>query len=159
SRWRLYDPTFQAALNARRAEVWAAGADRLRSLIPKALDTLADELENKDSPNRLKAACELLKLAQPPGGAPGGRTDPEGIVQAIVKKKRNEAHGTLDALMDDGKGLPAFDKHVQETWRELEALVNEPEPTEEQPECEAERAMADGQPYTPWSTPDATPCQ
>src|SRR3954471_12816013 len=56
TKWRLYDPVFQAALNQRRAEVWSAGIDRLRSLIPKALDALADELENRESPNRLKAA-------------------------------------------------------------------------------------------------------
>ena len=39
------DPVFQAALNQRRAEVWAAGADRLRGLILKALDALAGELD------------------------------------------------------------------------------------------------------------------
>ena len=62
TRWRLYSPTFKAALNVRRAEVWSVGADRLQSLIPKALDVIADELEKPDNPNRLKAACELLKL-------------------------------------------------------------------------------------------------
>src|SRR5262245_37800326 len=51
AKWRLYDPVFQAQLNARRAEVWAAGLDRLRSLIPKALDALAAELENQNSPH------------------------------------------------------------------------------------------------------------
>ena len=34
SRWRLYNPTFQAALNARRQEVWGASADKLRSSCP-----------------------------------------------------------------------------------------------------------------------------
>jgi hypothetical protein len=38
TKWRLYDPVFQAALNRRRAEVWGAAADRLRSLIPTALN-------------------------------------------------------------------------------------------------------------------------
>src|SRR3954471_21019948 len=56
TKWRLYDPVFQAALNQRRAEVWTVGINRLRSLIPKALDVLAEELENRDSPHRLKAA-------------------------------------------------------------------------------------------------------
>src|SRR5215469_11514531 len=58
TKWRLYDLGFQAALNQRRAEVWGAGIDRLRSLIPRALDALADELESKESPNRFKAAVE-----------------------------------------------------------------------------------------------------
>jgi hypothetical protein len=45
TKWRLYDPIFQAALNRRRQEVWGSGIDRLRSLIPKALDALTDEVE------------------------------------------------------------------------------------------------------------------
>ena len=64
TKWRLYDPVFQAALNLRRAEVWGAGIDRLRSLIPKALDALAEEVESKDNPNRLKAARGVLRIAQ-----------------------------------------------------------------------------------------------
>src|SRR6516162_7609839 len=58
TKWRLYDPVFQAALNQRRAEVWGAAADRLRSLIPKALDALAAALEDPAHPGRLKAAAE-----------------------------------------------------------------------------------------------------
>src|SRR5262249_40639442 len=45
SKWRLYDPHFQAALHRRRAEIWGAAGDRLRSLVPKALDSLAGILE------------------------------------------------------------------------------------------------------------------
>src|SRR6516162_1193456 len=56
TKWRLYSPTFQSALNRRRAEVWGAGIDLLRCLVPKALDALAEELEKADSPNRMKAA-------------------------------------------------------------------------------------------------------
>src|SRR5580704_17997880 len=41
SRWRSHQPTFQAAPNARRQEVWCASADRLRSVPPRAFDTLA----------------------------------------------------------------------------------------------------------------------
>src|SRR5262249_37733874 len=62
-RWRLYAPLFRGALNRRRAEVWGAVADRLRSLIPKALDALAAALEDSAHPGRLKAAAELLRLA------------------------------------------------------------------------------------------------
>src|SRR5262245_29410682 len=44
TKWRLYDPVFQAALNRRRAETWGVGIDKLRSPIPKALDVLAEEI-------------------------------------------------------------------------------------------------------------------
>jgi hypothetical protein len=132
TKWRLYDPVFQAALNRRRAEVWGAGCDRLRALIPKALDTLADELDNRDNPNRLKAAVEVLKLAQLPSGAAGiGPTDAEEIVRGIVLTRRGRARGPLDDFAEDGKGLPSFDKHMRDTWSELEALAKEVETARE----------------------------
>jgi hypothetical protein len=129
TKWRLYDPVFQAALNRRRAEVWgAAAADRLRSLIPKALDALADALEDRANPNRLKAAGEVLRLVPLAKDAlHGGPTDPEEIVRAVVRQRRNRAPGTLDRLLDDGKGLPPLDQHVEQVWSELEAKVQEPE--------------------------------
>jgi hypothetical protein len=126
SKWRLYSPEFQAALNRRRAEVWGAGIDRLRSLVPKALDALAEELEKPDSPNRLKAAVEVLKLAQlPDGWQQVGPVEAEGIVRQVVRARRAQSPGVFDELTDQGKGLPPFDKHMDETWRELEERANE----------------------------------
>ena len=132
SKWRLYDPTFQAALNQRRAEVWGAGCDRLRALVPKALDALADELDNRDNPNRLKAAVEVLKLAQlPSGGAGIGSTDAEEIVRGIVLTRRGRARGPLDDLVEINKGLPTFEKHMRDTWDELEEMATEAETARE----------------------------
>jgi hypothetical protein len=128
TKWRLYDPVFQAALNQRRREVWAVGLDRLRALIPKALDVIAAELEKTDSPNRLKAAGEILRLARlPTDDVPTGPTDPEEVVRQVVERRRRQARGPLDDLGDDGKGLPPFNRQMQETWQELEALANEAE--------------------------------
>jgi hypothetical protein len=129
TKWRLYDPVFQAALNRRRAEVWGAAADRLRSLIPKALDALAAALEDSAHPGRLKAAAELLRLAPPTGSALDiGPTDPEQIVRGIVRQRRSAAPGPLDGLLDDGKNLPPLDQHVERVWRELEARAEETDP-------------------------------
>jgi hypothetical protein len=131
TKWRLYDPVFQAALNVRRAEVWGAGIDRLRSLIPKALDALAEELDCKENPNRWRVAGEIVKLAGLPGGAPHGPTEPDAIVRAIVVGRRSQARGALDDFVEDGKGLPPFEKHLAQTWQELEARaaeVEDPQP-------------------------------
>jgi hypothetical protein len=126
TKWRLYSPTFQAALNQRRAEVWGAGIDRLRCLIPKALDALAQELEDRDSPNRVKAAVEILRLAQLPAGWHQiGPAEAEEIVRQIVKARRAQTPGLLDTLAEDGKGLPPFEQHLADTWRELEEKANE----------------------------------
>jgi hypothetical protein len=124
----LYSPEFQAALNGRRAEVWGAGIDRLRNLIPKALDALAEELEKADNPNRLKAAVEVLKLVQlPEGWQQVGPAEAEGIVRQVVKARRAQTPGLMDELAEQGKGLPPFDKHMDDTWRELEERANEPD--------------------------------
>jgi hypothetical protein len=129
SKWRAYDPVFQAALNRRRAEVWASGVDRLRSLVPKALDALAEELDKPGSPNRLKAACEILRVAQLPTVATltTGPTDPQEIVRRLVVRRRREAHDPLDDVLDEDKGLPPFNRHVANTWLELQALAAPPE--------------------------------
>jgi hypothetical protein len=84
TRWRLYDPAFVAALNARRAEVWGAGVDRLRSLIPQALDVLATFLEAGAPAVRVRAAAVVLGLAKLPAPAPSGPTTPEDVIAVLV---------------------------------------------------------------------------
>jgi hypothetical protein len=130
SKWRLYDPVFQAALNRRREEVWGAAADRLRSLIPKALDALADGLESKHHPQRMKAAVELLRLASPANALPMGLTDPEAIVREIVANRRAAAAGSdLDDFVASvsNVNLPSFEEHVEQVWQELNARLAESE--------------------------------
>src|SRR5262249_33739036 len=116
------------ALNRRRAEVWSAGIDRLRSLIPRALDALAEELEKPGSPHRLKAAGEVLRLAQLPADALRvGPTGAEEIVRQLVERRRENARGPLDDLTDGHKDLPPFERHVADAWKELEALASAPD--------------------------------
>jgi hypothetical protein len=125
SRWRLYSPTFQAALNGRRAEVWSSGCDLLRSLIPKALTALAEEMDKPDSPNRVRAAAEILHLAQLPAKAlKVGPTDPEKIVRQTVEQRPSQVRTKLEDLLDEGNDLPPFERHLADTWRELEELAS-----------------------------------
>lgn len=60
TKWRNYDAYFQAELNRRRLELWGASVDRLRSLLPRALDALDDEL--RGGQQRWRAAIEILRL-------------------------------------------------------------------------------------------------
>jgi hypothetical protein len=127
TKWRLYDPVFQAALNRRRAEVWGAAADRLQSLIPRALNVLGEVLADESHPGRLKAAIELLRLVPPTGAAMTvGPTEADEIVREIVSVRRNQAPDLLDGLRERQKGLPPLAEHVEVTWCELEALANNP---------------------------------
>jgi hypothetical protein len=61
TRWRLYDPYFQAALLSRRRELWARSTDALRTMMPQATDTLRDQL--RVGPNRGRLALDLLVRA------------------------------------------------------------------------------------------------
>jgi hypothetical protein len=82
--WRLYHPVFQAELNKRRRAIWGTAADKLRSLLPKALSALEQELEGGD--NKLKAALEMVKLAGIQMGQIGA-IDPEEIVTSVAQQR------------------------------------------------------------------------
>jgi hypothetical protein len=58
-RWRTSNPGFIAALNARREEVWASSLDRIRSLLPIALDVVEEALQARD----YRVALNILKLS------------------------------------------------------------------------------------------------
>ena len=75
SEWQADNPAFIAEVNRRRREAWATAQDRLRALVPQALDALAQAVEAGD----LKASVEVLKAVGVYGKvpAPGGQTDPE----------------------------------------------------------------------------------
>ena len=75
SQWLNGHPGFRAALNRRRQELWTEVADRARSLVPRALDVLSEELTGE---RRLVAAVHVMKAAGVYGLAlPSGPTDPE----------------------------------------------------------------------------------
>jgi hypothetical protein len=102
TKWRLYDPTFQAALNARRQEVWGCAGDKLRSQVPEALDALAAAMEG----GNVLAAVTIIKAAAldklPP---PAGPTDPEQMFEALVearvkaKRAKHDRTRTLDDML------------------------------------------------------------
>jgi hypothetical protein len=82
--WCRSHPGVQAELNTRRQELWTGTTDRLRLLLPKALEVLAEELQGE---NRLQAAVHVLKACRLYGAeVPTGATDAEDIV--IRKKER-----------------------------------------------------------------------
>jgi hypothetical protein len=86
SKWRLYDPWFQAELNSRRAELWGATKRQLQALVPKAIEALAQELTEGE--NRWKAALEVLKLAGlSPTTFEVGATDSDQIINNLVEQR------------------------------------------------------------------------
>ena len=104
TRWRLYDPLFQAALNRRRAELWRGSVDGARGLLPTALDTLFDQLTASDHRGRL--ALDLLRLAgvfTTSGGlaqALVGPQDPDAVLDAEAHRRRLPLFGAAPSTED-----------------------------------------------------------
>ncbi len=85
SEWLHQHDGFRAAVNQRRQELWAAVTDRLRSLVPKALDVLEEGLTS----GSVQAALGLLKASGLHGlAAPSGPTTPEGIAAERASAER-----------------------------------------------------------------------
>ena len=89
--WRNHNPAFQAALNVRRHEVWGSATDRLRALVPRALEVLEGALAVNPDP---KIALEIVKLAglADQGGHLGvvgiGPTDSAAVMEAEAQRRR-----------------------------------------------------------------------
>jgi hypothetical protein len=91
--WRLYDPYFQAELNKRRKEIWGASIDKMRNLIPKALETVENAIKQGD----VKTALEFLKMAGMGDVFVGniGEDEPEKIIEKLAKEKEEKARFDL----------------------------------------------------------------
>jgi len=83
--WRLYHPAFQAELNRQRKAVWGSSADRLRSLLPRALDCLEEAL---DGPDGSKVALQVVKMTGLGGEGvkPMGQTDADRIIESVARQ-------------------------------------------------------------------------
>src|SRR5262245_17701655 len=110
TRGRLYSPEFRAALADRRAAVWGAAADRLRALIPQALEALAEALD--DDNHRIPVALALLKLAGPLPILPADSTDPEDYVRQEVARERSLTPSTAARILARANGYRDDDEHA-----------------------------------------------
>lgn len=78
-------------MNQRRAEIWSAAADRLRALLPVALQVLEEELQGV---NRLRAAVAIARLAAIPV-QDIGPTDPHAFAVAEAQAQEAQSFATL----------------------------------------------------------------
>ncbi len=117
TRWRLYSPEFRASLAVRRADIWSATGDRLRALLPKALDTLAEALDNGD--DKVTVALAVLKLAGPLPVIPDDPTDPNEIVRRTVDCEREHMRTNNSDALDRIAGRTNYDAHVEQVRERL----------------------------------------
>lgn len=102
TRWRLYNAPFAAALNRRRAALRDASADRLRSMVTKALDRIEHEIE--DGPDGAKIALKVIELAN---ASTIGPTTTQDVAASIGK--RHECTAGLRVL-DVVRGMSRLDE-------------------------------------------------
>ena len=94
SAWVNRGVAFRAGLNGRRQELWDANCDRLRSMLPDAVEALATELRNGD---RLKAAALILRACGAYAlAAPTAPTDPEEI--ELADRERASSQSTRSRI-------------------------------------------------------------
>ena len=97
SQWLNHEPAFQAAVNARRQELWDGMVDTLRGLLPQALAVLKQELAGETP---LPAAIQVLKLSgiAAAGGRPLGPTTPEDAALASRQRASDRLMAELSVL-------------------------------------------------------------
>jgi hypothetical protein len=122
SGWRHYHPEFRAAVNTRRREVFGQAADRLRSLLGRALDVLAEELDATQwSEERLKVALKLLDYGAPLLTAQVVQLGPEDADE-LLEAEAGRRHGDDVHRLLAGGG-PGAGAALRREWAEKLAAV------------------------------------
>jgi hypothetical protein len=105
NQWRNQDSLFVALLNYRRQEIWNSQVDKLRRLISKAIDVLAEELESEDKKQRHSAAVIILKAVGFNGTSlyPEGETSPKYVEAQWESQEQKKFFETLCLHYQDSK--------------------------------------------------------
>ncbi len=122
ARWRAVHPAFQAELARRRAELYGAAAERLRALVPKALDVLENGLDGDD---RLPTAHAVLKMAgfDKLAAPPIETEDADTIIVGLIRRRMDEKQTERAQRMSLDEKLRAM--HAPASKEEQFALAHE----------------------------------
>jgi hypothetical protein len=104
-------------------------------ILPAAQEIITDCFSGSKRPNKVRYRQALQKPQRSREDAPDGVPEPqlvntpaaEEIVGGIIMGRRQQAHGSLDDLMDNGKGLPTSEEYMAKVCKEREAVANDPD--------------------------------
>jgi hypothetical protein len=125
--WRREHPLFMATLERRRAEIWGTACERLRSLISKAVENLAGQVEA----GSVRASIELLKCVGLFGNGTMnaiGEQDPHKLLEDLADQRiRQEgiSEDPTQAMLIDMTKNPLFLQRREEIKDELWAEYGE----------------------------------
>lgn len=114
TKWRNYDIYFRAELNKRRKEIWGTAIDKIRALLPRAIERLEKEL---DCENGWKVSMEILKLV----GIEGSQFKTFGHLEAdkiLSEEAENRVKDEMFSVTSDY----TKEQILKEYKRELEAI-------------------------------------
>jgi hypothetical protein len=126
--WHHEHPLFMSTLELRRAEVWGTAGERLRSLMSKAVENIAQAIED----GNLTASWELLKCTSMYGGVVNvlSETDPEKIIKAQAEaqvQREGIPEDATDAMLINLTKNDAYLRRLAEVTADLRAEFGEPE--------------------------------
>ncbi|MED4182079.1 hypothetical protein [Priestia megaterium] len=111
TKWRNYDIYFQAELNKRRKEIWGASIDKMRALVPKAMERLEQEFDSKYG---WKIALEIIKLAGLENNLLKniGHDDADKILTELAEKRMTEELFTTTSEYSKEQLLKEYQKQL-----------------------------------------------
>ena len=97
NKWKNHNPFVVAELCVRREALFGASVEKLRALLPRAIDRLEREIDS--GPDGLKAALALVKLSGlAEWRAESGPVDPQEVFEEMIRDKRRRSD---DAVLSD----------------------------------------------------------
>jgi hypothetical protein len=118
--WRVNDVLFRAELQQRRATLWSASAERLRGLLGKAINNIANAIEAGDE----AASWNLLKCVGLFGNGTGNAVHGANIEHELENMAINQTRKEYDYLSADGSMTGALGRlDFNEAQRKDEILA------------------------------------
>lgn len=125
TRWRLYNPVFQAELNKRGQAISKSNRHRQQSLFSKALKVAEEVLDAPDHPDRTRVAMSLLRALTSSHAGDPCCTAPVEAAEIIDEKAKQVVISQTDDNPFRFRTEPQ-DSHREIVVSELEQKLGEP---------------------------------
>ena len=96
--WRRHDAAFAARFNDERQALWSTHREKLRSLVARAVEVFAEDMDTKLEPKlRQNAAIHVLKAV----GLYGQDMKPSGAIDSVQVERNWQANDDMLKLFEE----------------------------------------------------------